>query len=117
MNDDGNLLLFMPIIVSSLTNAVYTCRQLNPELNPEQAIYDVILTWERMSSILSSILSKNAAQDLNISQFLSSELQKLKSHLAILSAKPESSEMQQEIKIVDSQVQLLQKILEFLKKS
>lgn len=118
MNEEGKFLLFMPIIVSSLTNAVYTCRQLNPELNPEQAIADVILTWERMSSILSASFSKDAEQGLKISQFLSSELQRVQSQMQVLSVKlisdPESQKKQIELL---AELQLIQKIVSHLNKT
>lgn len=93
MNEEDKLLLFMPIIQASLTNAVYTCQLLNPEMkdNPEAAIAHVLLTSQRMDELLRSHFVQKQNKKISLAQLIqsaSSQTQQRQKELAALSPTP-----------------------------
>ena len=118
MNEESKLLLFMPIVVASYTNAVYTCQLMNPDMknNPEAAIAHVLLTSQRIDEILRKTIAQSTKTDLNIGHFLLSEIQELQQKMEKLSSLPSPTEQEQKEKImIEGQTKLLLKISEFLK--
>lgn len=117
MNEEDKLLLFMPVVIASLTNAVYSCQLKNPELNPEQAIADVLLTWERVSSLLYGKTGKSGSRDLQIGQMLISELEQIQSRLSNLSKQPSRPGLPEEKQFLDRQIRFFVELSSFLKNS
>jgi len=121
MNEEDTLQLFMPIIVASLTNAVYTCQLLDPEMkqNPEAAIQHVLLTSERIQSILSKPFVQSASKNLQLSQKIANllfdeirQMQERSQYLASCDPTLQTPETVEEMKSLAVKAQVLQRVSE-----
>ena len=115
MTEEDKLQLFMPLVLSSLTNAVYSCQLLKPNLNPEQAIADVMLTQHRLSEIVYGQIQQSGDRDIRLDQMLLAEIHQIQERKAELSSQPLTDEKAQEIQNLTAKAELLLKISEFLK--
>lgn len=116
MTEDDKMQLFMPIVISSLTNAVYSCQLLKQDLNSEQAITDVMLTWHRLSEVLCGQIEKSLSRDIRFGKMLDAELKQTQEKLTMLSSQSPNAETLQAMQILVAEAELLEKIAEFLKK-
>lgn len=120
MNLQDQIVLFQPIITSCLTNAVYTCQLLNPEMknNPEAAIQNVLLTYHRIIEVMCKQTVESASANVQLGKFVRSLLEQSKQKLQQFPALPSMTEQQKQEKyMLDGQIILLTKIAEFLTKT
>ena len=115
MNEEDKLLLFMPIVSASLTNAVYTCQLLNPDMkhDPEAAIRHVLLTSQRMNEVMNKLFVQDQNNKVSLAQFLLSEIASLEQkskEIVALSPDRKSSEL----RFLNSHKSLLEKIMDVL---
>jgi hypothetical protein len=117
MTEEDKFAFFAPIIVASLTNAVYTCQLKNSDLNPEQAISDVLLTWQRVSEVLFGQIGKSASRDKKLADMILSELQRVQSRLSDLSMQSPRPGLWEETNFLNQQVSFFVQFSSFLTNS
>ncbi len=118
MNLQDQTVLFQPIITSCLTNAVYTCQLLNPEMkdNPEAALQNVLLTYHRIIEVMCKQTVQTASANAQLGRFIRSLLEQSEQKLRQFTALSVMTEQQKQEKyMLDGQILLLTKIAEFLK--
>ncbi len=114
--------LFMPIIASNLTTAVYVCQMMNPEMkaNPEAAISDVILTWTRLGEVLTASEQKPLLLLQKVTEHLASEvLNIVKRESELKSLNPESltPEQRLELQILPIKTQIWSEVATMLQRA
>ncbi len=115
------LKFLMPVVVSCLTNATYTCQLLNPEMkdNPEAAIQHVLLTWERIGTLMTAPQPDPFHQIFQkITLHLLGEMSKIQKREAELAAlNPKTPEILAEVEALTMKAQLSSELLTMLKEA
>jgi hypothetical protein len=114
MTEEDKLLFFMPVVTSSLTSAVYSCQLKNPDLNPEEAMSHVILTWHRVCEVFSEHVGKSSLRDKQIGDMILSELQRVQSRLADISKQSPRAGLQEEVAFLVQQASFFVQLSSFL---
>ena len=120
MNQDDQSILFMPIISACLTNAVYTCQVLKPEMknDPDGALQNVLLTYHRIIELMTKQNVQNTNANVQLGVFVRSLLEQTEQKNRRLTSLPAMTEQQkQELYMLSGEMNLLVKISEFLKKT
>jgi hypothetical protein len=116
MKKSDNSELFIPLIASSLLNAIYSRILITSPLQFDEQVFQresaaVIQQWEVFQKSFETVHLKRQGQKAQVqkiaAEFLSNELDRVKSRIEEIAGTAQTSQLQQEKKMLEDKLQAL----------